>query len=215
MSESETTKQTTGTTLEGEELDPENDPYEPQTEDDHHEESSIYPIETEFKVEASFTDSGRHPFHIGISILIPIGVDSIPSSRTKAVRKDLQKTLDLENPKLGTRGKITFTERDHTIKLYSEDERNTKTVGEWVFEQFFYMLNETNAKDFSDADIPIEDVTTIQDAIHTNLPGKFITVEGTCSKCDNKIKEEVYTREDLDKGFVMCECGVGTTYDQK
>jgi len=215
MSNSPTKPDTTGKTLSGDTLTPEEDPHTPDTDDQFTDNNSIYPIEAEFKIEPTFTESGYNPFMINILILIPFGVNSIPSSRTEKAREDIRKIIDYDNPKIGKRGKITFAEQDHTIKLYSEEDTTLITLGEWIFKQFYYMLNETITANFTDANIPAEDIATIQTIIQKHLPGKFITVEGTCSNCDTDICKEVYTSQNLNKGFVMCDCGHGTNYPQQ
>lgn len=207
-------RKTTGTTLSGDELPPEEDPHEPQTDDDQ-DKTSIYPITSEFLVSASFNDSGKHPFSVGINITIPFGVDSIPPQRSNAAREDIRKKIDWENPKLGALGTITFSEKDHVIKFYPEDERDTKTVGEWVMEQFYYILEQSNASQFTEADIPLSDVTGLQDIVHSNLPGEFITVKGECNKCGNTVEADTYVSEGADQGFAWCDCGVGSSYPKQ
>lgn len=212
METKRTTQETTATTLSGDKLSTEEDPhYKPET-DTNQSETSIYPITTEFSVDVSFQDSGRHPFTAGICIEIPFGVDTIPSNRTKAAREDIRKKIDWDNPEVGTLGTITFSEKDHVIKFYPESERDTKTVGEWIIEQFYYMLEQANTAQFTSAEIPLSDITGLQDIIYRNLPGEFITVEGECRHCDSKISTETYAKEDADKGFAWCECGVGSSY---
>lgn len=210
-----TTPETTGTTLSGDELPTEEDPYEPRADDEHQDESSIYPITSEFFVSASFNDGGRHPYSIGISITIPFGVDTIPTQRTTAAREDIRKKVDWENPELGTLGEITFSKKDHVIKFYPEEERDTKTVGEWVMEQFHYILEQSNAGHFTEGEIPLSDVTDLQDIVHRNLPGEFITVKGECHKCGKAVEAETYVDEGADQGFARCDCGVGTSYSRK
>ncbi|QLH82371.1 hypothetical protein [Halosimplex pelagicum] len=207
-----TEQETTGTTLSGDELPPEDDPHEPTTDTKHQDENSIYPITSEFRVRASFDDGGRHPFSVGITIEIPFGVDTIPTQRTKAAREDINRKIDWENPELGALGTITFSEKDHVIKFYPEEERDTKTVGEWVMEQFYYVLEQANASQFTEGGIPLTDVTDMQDIVHRNLPGEFITVEGECNKCGETVRAETYVSKDADQGFAWCDCGIGSSY---
>lgn len=210
-----TNRETTGTTLSGDELPPEEDPHEPQTDDRHQDNTSIYPITSEFHVRASFDDGGRHPFSVGISIKIPFEVDSIPSQRTKAAREDIRKKIDWENPELGALGTITFSEKDHVVKFYPEEERETKTVGEWVMEQFYYILEQSNANQFTEADIPLSDITDLQDIVHRNLPGEFITVKGECCECGDTVEADTYVSKGADEGFAWCDCGVGSSYPRQ
>jgi hypothetical protein len=210
-----TERGTTGTTLSGDELPPEEDPHEPKADDKHQDKTSIYPITSEFWVKASFNDGGRHPFSIGINIEIPFGVNTIPSQRTKAAREDINRKIDWDTPELGALGTITFSDKDHVIKFYPEEERDTKTVGEWVMEQFYYVLEQANANQFTEGDIPLSDVTDIQDIVHRNLPGEFITVEGKCHKCGETVRSKSYVSEGAEEGFAWCSCGVGSSYPRK
>lgn len=208
-----TNQDTTGTTLEGEELPPEEDPHEPQADDKHQDNNSIYPITSKFWVEASFErGSGRHPFNLKTSIEIPFGVDNIPSERTSAARDDINRKVDWENPEIGVLGTVTFSEKDHVVKFHPEEERDTKTLGEWMMEQFYYMLQQSNANQFTSADIPLSDVTDLQDIVHQNLPGEFITVGGECHSCGDLVRAETYVSEGADKGFARCGCGIGSSY---
>lgn len=208
-----TDRDTTGTTLEGEELPPEEDPHDPQTDDKHQNETSIYPITSKFSIEASFErGSGRHPFNLKTAIEIPFGVDSIPTERTQDAREDINRKVDWDNPEIGVLGTVTFGEKDHVVKFYPKEERETKTVGEWMMEQFYYMLQQANAGQFTSADIPVSDVTNLQNIVHQNLPGEFITVEGECHKCGKTVRAETYASEGADEGFVQCDCGIGSSY---
>lgn len=208
-----TDRDTTGTTLEGEELPPEEDPHDPQTDDKHQDETSIYPITSKFSVEASFErGSGRHPFNLKTVIEIPFGVDNIPTERTRDAREDINRKVDWNNPEIGVLGTVTFSEKDHVVKFYPSEERETKTVGEWMMEQFYYMLQQANASQFTSADIPVSDVTDLQNIVHQNLPGEFITVEGECHSCGETVRAETYASEGADEGFARCDCGIGSSY---
>lgn len=211
------TQETTATTLTGEELPPEEDPYTPPEDEPDRKDNSIYPIETPFRVQAAFDDSGgRNPFYFTIAIEIPYDVDTIPSSRTQNARKTISRKINWDAPELGTLGTITFTEDDHRVKLYPENERDTKTPGEWMLEQFHYMLEEASAEYFSSSNIPISAVTELQDLVHQHLPGTFITVGGECRQCGSEVEAQTYVSDpEADSGFAWCDCGTGTSYPKK
>lgn len=201
---------TTGVTLSGDELDPEDDPHDPETRVDDSD-TSIYPITSTIRV-TPHIERGKRPVSFTLAFEIPFGVDTLPTSRVDEARSDLRDRLDLDSPPVGEIGEVTFTERGHHIDLYPEDERDALAAGEWLMQRFHFLLEQASSGHFEDTDIPISAVQSLQDTIHEHVPGRFETVGGECDNCGATIEEEAYLKPGNDQAHVMCDCGIGTSY---
>lgn len=202
-----------GTTLDGEELPPEEDPhYDDEDEDGG---TSIYPIETTVAMSAVFDQHSRQPFQFTPAVRHPVD-SQVPSARTSEVIESLSERFADTIPPVGEVGTVTITEDDHHIELdVDRQDGNTgpQPFSEWAVEMFYKTLSmDGDIEEVQGAGCSEEDLAELRENALSMLPGEIVECGGRCKKCGSEVREEVYLRPGQEKAPIMCDCGVGTGY---